>query len=100
MRLNGKHEILLDDGSRIKLVETLATPKSTPSHEVSNNIYRIAADGAIVWQIDAPEGVRERTPFTGLEVHEKEQVVGYRWDGNLFSIDVETGKATFLEFVK
>ena len=95
-----RSEVLLDDGSSVRIVDMLSAPKSTPAHEVSNNVFRIAADGTTMWQIDAGEGVGERCPFTGLVIRDNQKVLGFRWDGGIYAIDLETGKAKYVDFGK
>ncbi len=87
-------ELLLKDGSRIVLLDMLAAPASFGEEEVNRNLFRVSADGGIIWRITAPPGVYSRCPFTGVNWTESQGIVAYRWDGTEFLVEAQTGIAT------
>lgn len=99
MKSPDQKTVLLDDGSKVILVDTLGK-RDIPDHDASNNIYRVSPSGEIVWQIDAGEGVDGRAPFTSLRIDEHGRLIAFRWDGSDFAVDIETGAATFVDFPK
>jgi hypothetical protein len=81
----------LQDSSRVVLEDMFLAPATIGDEQVEKNIYRLAANGDIAWQINAPQGAKSRTPFTGMYWSEKQELTVYRWDGAKFFVDLETG---------
>ena len=99
MKEISRREVELDDGSRIVALDE---PEPTDPEQYlaySNNVFRYAPDGSVTWQIDAGKGVGGVAPFTGLEIRDGE-LLGYRWDGGLYAIDVASGKTRYLYLAK
>lgn len=95
-----RREILLDDGSRIVAIEEPEPSGTEPDYNFSNNVYRIAPDGKVLWQINAGEGMDGRAPFTSVRIDKQGRLMAFRWDGSDFAVDVDTGVATYLGFPK
>lgn len=100
MKSLNRQEILLDDGSRIIARDDPEPPGTGADYNFSNNVYRVAADGSSMWQIDAGKGGDGRAPFTSLRIDSEGRLMAFRWDGCDFAVDVDTGKATFVAFRK
>ncbi|HEX3600932.1 MAG TPA: hypothetical protein VHU84_12360 [Lacipirellulaceae bacterium] len=81
----------LQDSSRVVLEDMFLAPATIGDEQVEKNIYRLATNGDIAWQINAPQGAKSRTPFTGMYWSEKQELIVYRWDGAKFFVDLETG---------
>jgi hypothetical protein len=81
----------LQDSSRVVLEDMFLAPTTIGDEQVEKNIYRLAANGDVAWQINAPQGAKSRTPFTGMYWSEKQELTVYRWDGAKFFVDLETG---------
>jgi hypothetical protein len=84
-------DFLLADASRIVVEDMFFAPSTFGDEQVEKNVYRLAANGDITWQINAPRGAKPRTPFTGMYWSEKQELTVYRWDGAKFLVDLETG---------
>ncbi len=100
MKALNYEEILLDDGSKIVTREEPEPPGTDPDYNFSNNVYRVAPDGSILWQIQAGEAADGRAPFTSLRIDEQGRLIAFRWDGCDFAVDADTGAATFVDFPK
>lgn len=100
MKELNSRELLLDDGSRIIARDEPEPAGVQPDHDYSNNVYRVSDQGELIWQIQAGDGTRGRAPFTGVAIDEHGRVTAFRWDGDLFAVDVDTGQTQYLGFVK
>ena len=100
MKEISRREVELDDGSRIVALDE---PEPTDPEQYlaySNNVFRYAPDGSVTWQIDAGGPFDRPAPFTGIGFEENGELTAFRWDGGVFAIDVDTGKARYLYFAK
>ncbi len=86
-------EIRLDNGDRIVLLDMLCADRSVPSTSVERNIYRISASGEVIWQVDPPEPLFERSPFTGIIFEDDGLLHAYHWKGVEYILDPQSGKA-------
>lgn len=86
-------QITLDDGSGIVLFDMLGVSESVPQDTIENNIYRLSPQGRVVWRISAQAPIYPRSPFTGVGYDDRKQLVAYRWDGDQYQIDLNTGVA-------
>ena len=89
----------LEDGSSIVLVEMAGDTHSLPDDEVSYNVYRIAPDGSVLWQISAAPPVRPRTPFTNIYFAAGGLRAG-RFDCYEHAVDLETGQSVIHDYLK
>ncbi|MFP0197884.1 MULTISPECIES: hypothetical protein [Pseudomonas] len=82
----------------VVLIDRLGQESLFDEAECSRNIYLIDEAGRRVWQVfsdfDAHAG-----PFTNIILNER-GLKGYRWDGGMYEIDIETGRAVPGEFMK
>jgi outer membrane protein assembly factor BamB len=66
----------------------------------NENVFGISkTTGEIVWQIEPIPHVREDSPYVYLGKEEDKVIVG-NWDGDMLTIDPETGKILKKEFTK
>jgi hypothetical protein len=75
----------------------LAVPDTVPQQDVERNILRLDPKGNISWIVSAQPPVNARSPFTGIGLDDQKRLTGYRWDGEKFEIDVNTGNAKPLQ---
>jgi len=89
----------LNDGSRIVLDDVLGRPLSRD--KASRNIYRVSADGQVVWRVSGPSPLGQQDePYTSIYFDEGGKLKGYNWNGGEYGIDVDTGKADGGKLVK
>lgn len=95
-----KETLPLPGGGAIVLYDMLHAPESTPTEEFNRNIYRMTASGDIRWQVSAPEGRYEKTPFTNVYFTQDGKLKAFRWDGFECEINMESGEAFITDFLK
>jgi len=82
----------------VVLIDRLGQETLFGEVECARNIYLMGEVGRRVWQVfsdfDAHAG-----PFTNIIFNEG-ILKSYRWDGGMYEIDVETGRAVPGEFMK
>lgn len=93
-------EIPIQNGDKIILINTLELPQNSSPNEINQNVYRLNADGDILWQIGAPDGIYDKTPFKNIKMDDRGHLKAYNRDGILYEIDVGTGKILGKQFLK
>jgi len=78
----GQEIVLLDVGGR----------KDIPETESNRNIYRIASDYSVVWQVDAPPSPHGRDSFVSLEYTDG-VLRADRFFGREYLVDKDSGVA-------
>lgn len=90
-----KQSIELEDGSKLLLLERLAKEDEYGEEECARNIYRVRADGSIMWQVKSKFDNAASGPFTSMK-YESGTLTAYRWEGGNYEIDIATGEATLI----
>jgi hypothetical protein len=90
----------LKDGSSIVLLDMLAAPASVPLADRECNIYRVDANGRVVWRVSAGSPIHAGASFTGIGFSTDGRLRAYRWDGVEYEVDEITGMAVPLRFTK
>jgi len=93
-------KVYLGDGTVIVLLNMLGLPDNVPQMDMEQNIYRVNQQGNVMWQITGDAPFYPRTPFTGLWYDENNQLMGYRFDGGQYKIDIEAGIASLIQLIK
>ena len=92
-----RKSVALPDGSAVALIE----PDALPDVDVPRNVYRLNADGEILWQISAhPAPTRPRTPFTNIYFDDQGRLMAFRFDCLEFVVDPVSGQAEFHDYLK
>ena len=94
-----KKTLALPDGSFVVLMEMANDCRDLPECEVIHNVYRIAPDGRVLWQISAPPPVRPGTPFTNIYFTDG-RLRAFRFDCYEHDVDLETGESVIHDFLK
>lgn len=83
-------KIDLSGGFSLVLLDRLAKESVYGHVECARNIFLVDATAKIVWQVhtnfDANSG-----PFTNI-FSEDNKIIGYRWDGGVYEIDLKSGE--------
>lgn len=85
-------------GASIILLDRLAKEPLHGRTECSRNIFLVDLFGKVVWQIES-DFDNDGGPFTNI-IFNDGVAKGYRWDGGIYEIDLETGRATPLSLAK
>lgn len=93
-----KKVIDLSDGSKVLLLDRLGKKDEYTKEERARNVYRVKADGSIIWQVKSKFD-SDGGPFTNIQYTDG-VLAAYRWDGGDYEIDIETGEATPKRFAK
>lgn len=84
--------INLSNGVSIIMVDRLGKEKNFSSLECAKNIFAIDQEFNVIWQIytdfDSSSG-----PFTNIFL-DGDILKGYRWDGGIYNIDLNSGIGT------
>lgn len=95
MKLNIKWKVKktlpLDDGGEILLLDMLGVDKSVPWEDVNRNVFRIDANGCVVWQIETRSAQNDRFPFTNIYFDHAGKLKAYCWDGGEYEVDFSSG---------
>lgn len=83
--------IALSDGRIVLLLDRLAKEKLYGRLECARNIYLVDRNGMRIWQVESAFD-ENGGPFTNIIVSGAE-IHAYRWDGGIYVIDTNTGKA-------
>ena len=95
-----KKSLRLPDGSEIVLTDMSSPDKSVPDFEVEQNVFKIDADGNKLWQIKPAPPVRPRTPFTNIYFSPAGTLRAFRFDCYEHEIDIDTGEAKIVDYLK
>lgn len=79
------------DGRSVLLLDRLAKEKLYGRLECARKIYLVDRSGMPIWQVESAFDA-DGGPFTNIVVSGAE-LQGYRWDGGIYIIDTNTGKA-------
>ena len=82
----------LPNGSRVVLLDTLGKKEILGAIECARNIFLLDSSGLTLWQVSS-DFDRDGDPFTNV-VYENEELSAYRWDGGMYKIDMNSGKAS------
>ena len=67
-------------------------PSKFSNIDSAKNVYRVKLDGTVVWQVHSSFDSKG-DPFTNIEIDEFNEILGFRWNGGQYHIDLETGYA-------
>lgn len=81
----------LPSGYCIVLLDTLAK-KDLGSLECARNIFLMDSNGRTIWQIQS-DFDNDGGPFTNV-IYENGELRAYRWDGGMYKIDMQSGRAS------
>lgn len=82
----------LPDGRSILLLDRLAKEKLYGRLECARNVYLVDQNGKAIWQVESAFDV-DGGPFTNI-IARGTELKGYRWDGGIYVIDTNNGKAS------
>lgn len=100
MNLAIKKSLTLPDGGAVLLYDMSKADKSLPATEVELNVCRVDSKGTKLWQINAPDPVRPRTPFTNIYFVPDGMLRAFPFDCYEHEVDLETGKAVVVDYLK
>jgi hypothetical protein len=95
-----RDELALFDGSLIVRVRLSDANKGMRREEVNRNVFRLRADGNVMWQVAAQEPEMGDNPFVAVELDPSGKLVGYAFNGWQYEIDVEDGSLRKLKWSK
>ena len=81
----------MPSGLSVVLLDRLAKEAVYGAMECARNLFLVDATGKVIWQVESDFDA-DGDPFTNV-FYEANDVQGYRWDGCIYKIEVETGKA-------
>jgi len=86
------HELFLQDGSCLVLLDCLDDPKSYPKGLIYKNLFKLDASNQVLWRVQDYKPMSNST-FTNL--YEKEgYICAYNFDGIEYVIDPASELAT------
>jgi len=92
------HEMLLEGGYRLVLLNCLDDPKSYPKDWIHRNLYKLDPDDLVVWQVQDYQPMSNST-FTNL--YKKDGLIcAYNFDGIEYVVDANVGRATPRQLLK
>lgn len=96
-----KQKLMLENG-RVVIVYTSSSLSDTTIVKKFENILCFDKNGEMVWKINGMEEYKywKEDAFVGVGQLEDGTLVATDWDGFVFKVNKETGKAIFLEWVK
>ena len=102
MNIKGRIQkrLRMGDGSEVLLIDRLGAPADMPLEAINRNVFRLDSFGKMMWQIGAPLGLRDRTPYTNIYEEPEGVLKAYCWDGVEYIVDLGTGKVKAGDFLK
>ncbi|MDD0968533.1 MULTISPECIES: hypothetical protein [Pseudomonas] len=83
--------IEISESLTLVLIDRLGQEALHGSIECARNIYLLDEAGQVVWQV-VSDFDTDGGAFTNIILSDG-RIQAYRWDGGMYDIDVETGKA-------
>lgn len=90
----------LDDGSSIVLFDVLGKRNALRDEHHELNVQRLDSGGGMMWRIAAGPPIFEGSPFTNVWLEASGKLMAQRWDGVEYEVDIETGSARPIRFLK
>lgn len=100
MSVSIKKSLSLPDGGAVLLYDMADPDKSLPSAEIELNVHRVDAKGTKLWQISATPPVRPRTPFTNIYFVPGGKLRAFRFDCYEHEVNLDTGQAVVVDYLK
>ncbi|MFJ4145285.1 hypothetical protein [Pseudomonas sp. NPDC089734] len=75
----------------VVLIERLAQESIRGRTEDAKNIFLIDGNGSVIWQVSS-DFDSDGGPYTNI-FYSDGRLQGYRWDGGIYDIDLESGVA-------
>jgi outer membrane protein assembly factor BamB len=106
-------ELKLENESRIVIFSSCYSEDKQFPEILGREVFLFDKNGIMIWQIDAPQGVARifdesigeyvSQPydwyFSGLRIRDG-KYLAERFDGDVFELDMATGKATYVYWTK
>jgi hypothetical protein len=90
--------LILPDGNRVLLTDTLAKQKALGAIECARNVYLIHSSEQPIWRVSS-DSDHLGDPFTNI-IYSDGELRAYRWDGVMYKIDMNSGEASPLYLAK
>jgi hypothetical protein len=89
----------LPDGGAIVLIDMLGD-KSATWEDDNRNVYRVDAEGNVIWQIGTTAAPDERVPYTNVYFDDQGGLRAYSWRGVDYPVNIVSGEIGKGELVK
>lgn len=91
-------KINLEDGLSLVLLDRLAKESTYGTLQCARNVFLVLSDTKIVWQIST-DFDSDGGSFTNILL-QSDTAKAFRWDGGIYDIDLETGRAIPTQLLK
>lgn len=95
---NVQKTLPLSHGGAIVLIDMLSSDGSW--EEENRNVYRVDAEGNVIWRIGTTARPGERFPYTNVYFDDQGGLRAYSWKGVDYPVDIISGEVGKGDLVK
>lgn len=101
------HKSIIIEDKRLILIDSFDSVFGDEVTEYNRNMFLIDSSGQVIWRVSSDYDIDKNNygklldnPFIDIYSHENGQYKAYRWDSFEYSINMESGFATIVQWLK